>query len=77
MLGGLLACEDATKLQTFLKLRKNVIKVGSKKMLDEITLQHEDVVGIVHSVYTNPEDKKTLMNGIKKLFISYKMTEAK
>ena len=46
-------------------------------MLDEILLQHEDVIGIVHHSYSSTQTKKKIINGIKKLFISFKISQAK
>lgn len=37
----------------YLKLRKLALKAagGTKAALDEVILQHEDIIGILHSAY--------------------------
>ena len=70
---------DRSKINTFLKLRKLVLKLKpeSNKNLDIIQLQHEDIIGIVHTAYKYPETKKKITDGVKNLFISYHMQQAK
>lgn len=74
-----LPLSSISKLKTFLKLRKEALKTSNKitRTLDDILLQHEDVICILHNVYPSVESRKTISEGIKSLFISYKMQQAK
>jgi hypothetical protein len=51
LLATLLNQTHTSKLSEFLKLRKYTMKVGGGSMLDDISLYHEDVIGILHNVY--------------------------
>ena len=79
LLSTLLPCGSIPKLSTFLRLRKLTLKTSTKNnpMLDDISLQHEDIIGIIHSMHADPDSRKLLTNGIKNLFMSYKMQQAK
>lgn len=66
-----------TKLALFVKLKRECLRLSTKKYLDEIILQHQDIIGIVHNVYHNQQDRRQISEGIKQLFISFKVTEAK
>lgn len=79
LLSTLLPCELISKLSTFLKLRRLILKTTKSSLLtlDDISLEHEDILGIIHTAFTDSDTRRILTEGIKKLFISFKMQQAK
>jgi len=49
-MSSLLLCTDFKKLRMFLRLRKYIVQFANIQMLDEIILQHEDVISIDVSI---------------------------
>ena len=61
-------------------MRKYIIKSSQNIthiIPDEVALSHEDIIVIIHSCFTDKEIRKMLTDGIKGLFISYKIQNAK
>lgn len=70
-------------MQIYLRLRKYIIQLANIDMLDEIVLKHEDLIStflsikaIVHRMFPT-NIKKEIIAGIKKIFISFKIADAK
>lgn len=55
LLSMLLMTNDVGKIDMFLKLRKFVLKTRTESniCLDDVHLEHSDIIGILHSVYHN------------------------
>jgi hypothetical protein len=79
LMSMLLSTNSTSKLSLFLKIRKLILKINKKEgnCLDNILLEHSDIIGILHSAFSSAEIRKKLADGIKALFISFKMVQAK
>ena len=66
---------NKNKLKLYLKARKFIIQTASNStMLDEILLNVQDAISVIHKLYLNEHIRKALVQGIKNIFMAFKLT---
>lgn len=75
LLQSLLVVNNKNNLKLYLKARKFIIQTTSNStMLDEILLNVQDAISVIHKLYQNEHIRKALVQGIKNIFMAFKLT---
>ena len=62
-------------MRLYLKTRKYIIQTATENaMLDEVLLDLQDSITIIHKIFTIEEIKKALVKGINNIFLAFKIS---
>jgi hypothetical protein len=66
---------NRNKLRLYLKTRKYILQTAAENaMLEEVLLDLQDSIAIIHRLFTNEEIRKALIQGIKNIFLAFKIS---
>jgi hypothetical protein len=75
----LLIVSNKNKIKMYLKARRLIINTTktNREMIDEVLLSLEDTIAIIFKLFESESIRKAIVSGVKNIFLSFKIVEAK